>query len=82
VGNTITIADISLAVSMVELYRLLIDNKMREALPNVTRWYRHVLSLPPLVEVMGVVAYCEEEHKMDFKATQRSHIRLNIPTRS
>jgi elongation factor 1-gamma len=54
VGDRVTIADISLATELVEIFKLLLDGSVRAKLTNLLRWHKHICSLAPFKTV------CEE----------------------
>ncbi|OMJ79660.1 hypothetical protein SteCoe_20280 [Stentor coeruleus] len=55
VGNSLTIADISLACALTWAFRVVFDEKYRKPLPALCAWYAKVSGLPQFVSVWGPV---------------------------
>lgn len=60
-SNNISIADISLACSLYYVYRLLLDEKKRKDLPNVTQWYVHMAQTKEFELQFGKMWLCQME---------------------
>ncbi len=53
VGDAVTIADIAIACSLLNPFKLVFDAAFLEPLPNVVRWFRMCVSQPEFVSVLG-----------------------------
>jgi len=60
VGHRVTLADISVAASLVHLYKLVLDTGFRKAFGNVNRWFTTIVNQPAVAEAFGAVALCEK----------------------
>eukprot|EP01017_Pseudomicrothorax_dubius_P030970 TRINITY_DN3907_c0_g1_i6.p1 TRINITY_DN3907_c0_g1~~TRINITY_DN3907_c0_g1_i6.p1 ORF type:complete len:437 (-),score=113.27 TRINITY_DN3907_c0_g1_i6:136-1446(-) len=58
VGNQVTLADIAIGLSLVEVYRLIFDAAARNTFQNVTRWFLHLVHLPLFAQTIGRVTLC------------------------
>jgi len=59
VGTTLTIADISLASSLVWAYRALFDEKYRKPLPALNTWFTNISTIPQFKQVWGAVKFAK-----------------------
>uniref|UniRef100_A0A0G4F5Z0 Glutathione transferase n=1 Tax=Chromera velia CCMP2878 TaxID=1169474 RepID=A0A0G4F5Z0_9ALVE len=53
VGDSVTLADVCLAVSMSDAYRLVFDEAFLTPFPEVLRWLRKCFDLPAFQKVLG-----------------------------
>ena len=60
VGNRITIADISIAVTFAIAFRFVWDEKFRKNIPNITRWYEYLINQAPFKSVYGKPVLCKK----------------------
>jgi elongation factor 1-gamma len=60
VGERITLADIVVAVSMVYLYKLVLDPGFRKPFVNTNRWFLTCINQPQFQEVIGEVVLCSK----------------------
>jgi len=60
VGNTVTLADIVLATSLLELYQLVLDPTFRGPFVNVNRWFTTIVNQPEVHAVLGEVKLSEK----------------------
>jgi elongation factor 1-gamma len=60
VGERITLADIVVAVSMVYLYKLVLDPGFRKPFVNNNRWFLTCINQPQFQEVIGEVVLCSK----------------------
>jgi elongation factor 1-gamma len=67
VGERISLADITVACYLVELYRLVFDAEFRKPFPNVNRWFNTLINQPQFKAVLGNVAFCEKMAQFDAK---------------
>jgi elongation factor 1-gamma len=63
VGNKVTLADIVLVVSLVDLYKMVFDPAWRGNYPHVNRWFETCVNLPQFARVVGKVDLCQNEQK-------------------
>lgn len=61
VSNHVTLADITLAVALVDLYKLVFTPKFLAPFGNVTRWFTTCINQPEFARVLGTVAFAKEE---------------------
>jgi glutathione S-transferase len=60
VGEQVTLADVAVATSVVDLYKLVLDDRFRQKFANVARWLDTVLHQPQFTDILGaVVTYCQ-----------------------
>lgn len=60
VGETVTLADIIVAMSLLNPYKILFDKVNRKPIPNVTRWFTTIIKQPNVLEIIGNVELCKE----------------------
>jgi glutathione S-transferase len=60
VGNSVSIADISIGTLFFNAFRLVFDEKTRQSLPNLTKWFEKVSSLPAYFYHYGKIWYCQK----------------------
>ena len=61
VGNKITLADITVASTLLYPFKFVADGAFRSSFPNVIRWFDTCVNQPQFENVIGKVAYCESE---------------------
>jgi len=59
-GERITLADISVACTLLLPYRFVCDPQTRKPYPNVNRWFTTVVNQPNVAAVVGSVQLCEK----------------------
>lgn len=67
VGERITLADISVACYLVELYRLVLDEEFRKPYQNTNRWFITLINQPQFKSVLGAVNLCQKMAQFDAK---------------
>ncbi|XP_061690285.1 elongation factor 1-gamma isoform X1 [Syngnathoides biaculeatus] len=67
VGERITLADITVACSMLWLYKQVLEPSFRQPYPNVTRWFVTCVNQPQFKTVLGEVKLCEKMAQFDAK---------------
>jgi len=67
VGERLTVADISVACTMLNLYKLVLDPAFRKPFVNVTRWFNTVVNQPHAKAVLGPVVLCTKMAEFDAK---------------
>jgi len=60
VGNQVTLADIVVATSLLQLYQLVLDPTNRKDFINTNRWFVTVVNQPEFVAVLGAVKLSEK----------------------
>eukprot|EP00808_Paulinella_micropora_P023659 g1550.t1 len=61
VGERVTIADIAVATTLVDLMKEVMDANFRKPIPNVCRWFETVVNQEPCKEVLGKVEMAKQE---------------------
>lgn len=61
VGETITLADITIASTLVYPFKFVADPSYRQAFPNVIRWFTTLVNQPAFENVVGTVVLAEKE---------------------
>jgi len=67
VGERITLADISVACTMLSLYRYVMDPSFRKEFINVNRWFLTIVNQKAFKDVLGTVTLCEKMAQFDAK---------------
>ncbi|KAI9356479.1 hypothetical protein DFJ73DRAFT_789482 [Zopfochytrium polystomum] len=60
VGENITLADITLAISLINFYRLVFDPAFRAPYKSVTRWFTTIVNQANFKDVLGDIPLCEK----------------------
>jgi len=71
VGNQITLADIALTASLVELYRRVFAPKFIENYPNVSRWFTTCIHQPNFASVLGNIEFAKQEEMAPKPSKQK-----------
>ena len=61
VGERISLADLSVALTLVPAFSQVLDTKTRTKYRHVTRWFRTIVHQPEVAAVVGDVKFCEKE---------------------
>eukprot|EP01034_Spumella_vulgaris_P026549 gene26549-33147_t len=61
VGHKITLADITIASTLVYPFKFVADARYRSAFPNVIRWFTTLVNQPAFEAVVGTVVFAEKE---------------------
>uniref|UniRef100_A0A674CJT8 Eukaryotic translation elongation factor 1 gamma n=1 Tax=Salmo trutta TaxID=8032 RepID=A0A674CJT8_SALTR len=67
VGERVSLADISVACSMIWLYKQVLEPSFRQPFPNVTRWFQTCVNQPQFKTVLGEVKLCDKMAQFDPK---------------
>merc|ERR1711942_586328 len=67
VGERVTLADIAVACTLLNLYKQVLDPSFRKPFMNVTRWFTTVLNQPNAKDVIGSFALCSKMAEFDAK---------------
>merc|ERR1711981_773780 len=67
VGERVTLADIAVACTLVNLYKQVLDPNFRKPFLNVTHWFTTVINQPNAKEVLGSVTLCSKMAEFDAK---------------
>merc|ERR1711962_848635 len=67
VGESVALADIAVACTLLNLYKQVMDPNFRKPFMNVTRWFTTVINQPNAKGVLGAVALCSKMAKFDAK---------------
>nr|BAN20579.1 elongation factor 1 gamma [Riptortus pedestris] len=64
VGERLTLADVVVACSLLNLYKVVLDPSFRKGFQNVNRWFTTIINQPKVKTVLGDVKLCESEPKV------------------
>merc|ERR1712107_427681 len=67
VGERISLADISVCCTMLNLYKYVLDPNFRKAYVNVNRWFTTVVNQPNVKAVIGDFTLCTKMAEFDAK---------------
>jgi len=67
VGERVTLADISVACTLLSLYKQVLDPSFRKPFLNVSRWFTTVVNQPNAKAVLGEVQLCTKMAEFDAK---------------
>merc|ERR1711955_134403 len=67
VGERVTLADISVACTLLSLYKQVLDPAFRGSFTNVNRWFTTVINQPNAKAVLGKVVLCTKMAEFDSK---------------
>merc|ERR1711983_515216 len=67
VGERLTVADISVACTMISLYQNVLDPGFRTPFGNVNRWFSTVVNQPQAKKVLGAIKMAEKMAQFDAK---------------
>lgn len=67
VGERITLADIVVFCSLLQLYQYVLDPTFRKPFANVNRWFNTILNQPQVKAVVKDFKLCEKEAQFDGK---------------
>merc|ERR1711955_5139 len=67
VGERVTLADISVACTLLSLYKQVLDPAFRGSFTNVNRWFTTVINQPNAKAVLGEVVLCTKMAEFDSK---------------
>lgn len=67
VGERLTLADISVAMTLLHLYQYILEPNLRKPYQNVNRWFQTVIYQPESMAVIGVFKLAEKTLEYDPK---------------
>merc|ERR1712123_76021 len=67
VGERLTLADIAVACTLLNLYKQVLDPSFRKPFLNVTRWFTTVINQPTAKSVLGSFTLCSKMAEFDSK---------------
>lgn len=67
VGERISLADISVACTLLNLYKYVLDPNFRKPFVNVNRWFITLINQPQFKTVLGEVTLTEKVAEVDPK---------------
>ncbi|KAJ9593304.1 hypothetical protein L9F63_015124 [Diploptera punctata] len=67
VGERITLADISVACTLLQLYQYVLDPSFRKPYQNVNRWFTTIINQPQVKTIIGDFKLCEKMAEFDPK---------------
>ncbi|XP_063352700.1 elongation factor 1-gamma [Pelmatolapia mariae] len=81
VGERVTLADITVACSMLWLYKQVLEPSFRQPYPNVTRWFVTCVNQPQFKAVLGEVKLCEKMAQFDAKKFAEMQPKKETPSK-
>ncbi|NP_001171816.1 elongation factor 1-gamma [Saccoglossus kowalevskii] len=73
VGERVTLADISVASTLLMLYKQVLEPAFRKPYSNVNRWFTTLINQTEFKSVLGDVSLCEKMAQFDTKKFQELH---------
>lgn len=67
VGDALTLADIVVALTLTEVFRLLLSETVRKGLPHLTAWFQTILNNEHVKDVVGPIQLAQNEWRPDAK---------------
>ncbi|XP_050425465.1 elongation factor 1-gamma [Adelges cooleyi] len=67
VGERISLADITVACSLIQLYQHVLNPDFRKSYTNVNRWFDTIVNQPKVVKVVGKFEYCQKSAEFNQK---------------
>lgn len=67
VGERITLADISVAMTLMHLYQYVLEPKVRQPYQNVNRWFQTIVNQPQAIAVIGNFKLADKALEYDPK---------------
>lgn len=67
VGERVSLADIVVACTMLQLYKQVLDPNFRKAFGNCNRWFTTIVNQPQVKKVIGSFSLCEKMAQFDAK---------------
>merc|ERR1711892_1480641 len=67
VGERLTLADIAVACTLLNLYKQVLDPSFRKPFLNVTRWFTTIINQPNAKSVLGSFTLCSKMAEFDSK---------------
>lgn len=68
VGERISLADVAVACTLLQLYKYVMDANFRKAFGNTNRWFSTVINQPQVKKVIGEFPLCEKMAQFDPKS--------------
>ena len=78
VDHQISFSDLVLACSLYPYLSLVIDEKLRNDIPHIVRWYSYVANIKEVSAVIGVQRYCKITQKPTY--VKKETVQTPIPT--
>uniref|UniRef100_A0A8C3G2C7 Eukaryotic translation elongation factor 1 gamma n=1 Tax=Cyclopterus lumpus TaxID=8103 RepID=A0A8C3G2C7_CYCLU len=79
VGERVSLADITVACSMLWVYKQVLEPSFRQPYPNVTRWFVTCVNQPQFKTVLGEVKLCEKMAQFDAKKFAEMQTKKETP---
>lgn len=67
VGERVTLADITVACTLLHCFTTTFDPTFRKSFGNVTRWFNTLVNQPQFIAVLGSVKLCDKVAEVDHK---------------
>ncbi|XP_015115992.1 elongation factor 1-gamma [Diachasma alloeum] len=72
VGERITLADISVAMTLLHLYQYVLEPKLRQPYQNVNRWFQTIVNQPEAIKIIGTFKLADKTLEYDPKKFAQS----------
>jgi len=73
VGEAVTLADLTVAMYLRDMYNMILDESARSKYINVTRWFTTIINQDEVTRVVGTTALCAKPAQFDAKAFAANH---------
>lgn len=73
VGECVTLADISVAMTLLHLYQYVLEPTLRAPYKNVNRWFQTVINQPEAIAVIGNFKLADKTLEYDLKKVVDHH---------
>eukprot|EP00116_Pleurobrachia_bachei_P002715 sb/3462977/ len=73
VGEAVTLADLTVAMYLRDMYNMILDESARSKYTNVTRWFTTIINQDEVTRVVGTTALCTKPAQFDAKAFAANH---------
>lgn len=65
VGERVTLADISVAMTLLHLYQYVLEPNLRKPYANVNRWFQTIINQPQSIAVLGSFELASKTIELD-----------------
>jgi len=81
-GERITLADISVCMTLLLAYQHVLEPAFREPYKNTNRWFNTIINQPEVKAVIGEFKFCEKMAEFDGKKFKEMQAKLGAQTKS
>lgn len=84
VGERITLADIIVGMSLLNLYKYVLEPSVRKPYQNLNRWFQTVINQPQVIAVLGAFKFADKAIEYDPKkaSENQAKVRFQLRTKS